>query len=132
MHGDSNTDEELGYPNGGNSSHPGKEKSKMEKNEDEKQVQVGDLVNQEDIYLGVNALKVRSGRSMPGVVQGFELIMLITRPIATPVLYSLDSITGTWIETELSLRLCVCVCVCVCTFAHKSEQVLAWQIKRRD
>lgn len=49
----------------------------------------------------------------------------LTAPL---VLYRLHSITGTWTEeqTELSLKLCVC------KYAHKCEQALGWQSKRRD
>lgn len=43
-----------GHPGQGNSPSPGKEKSKMEHNVDEKQVQMGDLVNQEYIHVGPN------------------------------------------------------------------------------
>lgn len=72
----SNTDAVLGHPNQGNSSNLGKEETKMEQNEDEKQVQVGDSVKQEDIHLEGNSLQVWVGRTMLGIMQGFELISL--------------------------------------------------------
>lgn len=53
----------------------------MEKNEDEKQVQVGDLTSQEDNYLGVNVLKLWSGRPRPGVVQDLSLFCLSLGPL---------------------------------------------------
>lgn len=61
MNGYSNTDAVLGHPNQGNSSSLGKEETKMEQNEDEKQVQVVDKFKQEDIHLEGNTLQVWQG-----------------------------------------------------------------------
>lgn len=58
MNGYSNTDAGLGCPNQRNTSSLRKEKTKMEHNEDEKQVQVGDSVKQENIHLEGNTLQV--------------------------------------------------------------------------